>query len=143
MSDIEVDGQTLGVVPLLLKAISCYRETYEHFQASRKAARQLQIADAQFRVCRLNFLSECRLLLDIVVSDPHLSQEMVSNTQHSMWQHAYIAELMVRRLQDNAYTCATIIADATATVSGLDSRLIKLQILAVSHANVCNPILSL
>jgi hypothetical protein len=133
MSGIEVAGLALGTIPVILEAIKGYRETYEHIQNFKHAARQLQVVDAQFRVCRLNFLSECRLLLDLVVSDPRLSQEMVVDPQHRMWYDATIAEQMVSLLQENVNACATIIADTTATISALDSRLVKLQIPAVSQ----------
>jgi hypothetical protein len=92
---MEVAGLALGAIPVILEAIKGYRETYEHIQNFKHATRQLQVVDAQFRVCRLNFLSECRLLLDLVVSDPQLSQEMVVDTQHRMWYDDTIAEHMV------------------------------------------------
>jgi hypothetical protein len=131
---MEVAGLALGAIPVILEAIKGYRETYEHIQNFKHATRQLQVVDAQFRVCRLNFLSECRLLLDLVVSDPQLSQEMVVDTQHRMWYDDTIAEHMVSLLQENANACATIIADTTATISALDSRLVNLQIPPVSHS---------
>jgi hypothetical protein len=117
----------------MLEAIKGYRETYERIQNFKHATRQLQIVDAQFRVCRLNFLSECRLLLDLVVSDPQLSQEMVVNTKHQMWHDASIAEQIDTLLQENINACATIISDTTATISALDSRLTKLRIPPVSN----------
>jgi hypothetical protein len=138
MSGIEVAGLALGAVPVILEAIKGYRDTYEHIQNFKHATRQLQIVDAQFQVCRLNFLSECRLLLGLVVSDPQLSQEMVVDTQHKMWHDTSIAEQMVSLLQENVNACAIIIADTTATISALDARLIKLQIPSVSHLDVSN-----
>jgi hypothetical protein len=135
MSGIEVAGLALGAIPVILEAIKGYRETYEHIQNFKHATRQLQVVDAQFRVCRLNFLSECRLLLDLVVSNPQLSQQMVADTQHSLWQDVTIAEQMVVLLQENVNACATIVADTTATISALDSRLVKLQIHPVSQAD--------
>jgi hypothetical protein len=130
---MEVAGLALGAVPVILEAIKGYKETYEHIQNFKHATRQLQIVDAQFRVCKLNFLSECRLLLDLVVSDPQLSQEMVVDTQHRMWHDASISDQLVSLLQEHVNACATIIADTTATILALDSRLIKLQIPPVSY----------
>jgi hypothetical protein len=138
MSGIEVAGLALGAVPVLLEAIKSYRDTYEHIRNFKHATRQLQIVDAQFRVCRLNFLSECRLLLALVVSDPQLSQEMVVDTQHRMWRDASFADQMVSLLQEHVNACATIITDTTATITALDSRLVKLQISPVSHPECCN-----
>jgi hypothetical protein len=132
-----------SAIPVILEAIKGYRETYEHIQNFKHATKQLQIVDAQFRVCRLNFLSECRLLLDLVVGDPQLSQEMVVNTKHRMWHDASIAEQMVTLLQENIDACATIISDTTATISALDSRLAKLQIPPVSHPRSFGSLLGL
>lgn len=133
MSGIEVAGLALGAVPVILETIKGYRTAYEHIQSLKQATRQLQIIDAQFRVCRINFLNECRLLLDLVLSaDPHLAKEMVADSQHRLWQDHRIEQRLASVLKDNADACTTIVLDTSATVKDFDARLSKLLSSSVS-----------
>ncbi|KAH7092466.1 hypothetical protein FB567DRAFT_588743 [Paraphoma chrysanthemicola] len=128
MSGIEIAGLALGAIPVILEAIQGYRNTYDRIQEFKQATKQLQILDAQFRVCRLNFLSECRLLLHLVLSDPQLSQEMITDTRHSLWQDVTVETQLSALLRGDLKACATIVADTTATIRSFDRRLTKLQI---------------
>jgi hypothetical protein len=125
MSGIEVAGLALGAIPVILEAIKGYRDTYDRIQDFRQALKQLVVVDATFRVCRLNFLSECRLLLNLVLSDPQLTQEMMANTEHHMWREQSLEQQLAHLLRDNAGACAIIVADTTATIREFDARLSK------------------
>jgi hypothetical protein len=125
MSGIEVAGLALGAIPVILEAIRGYRDTYDRIQDFRQALKQLVIVDATFRVCRLNFLSECRLLLNLVLSDPQLAQEMMANTEHHMWREQSLEQQLAHLLRDNSGACAVIVADTTSTIREFDTRLSK------------------
>ncbi|KAH8716761.1 hypothetical protein GQ44DRAFT_810836 [Phaeosphaeriaceae sp. PMI808] len=125
MAGIEAAGLALGAIQVILEAIRGYRRTYDHIQNFKHAEKQLSIIDAQFCVCRLNFLTECRLLLDLVLSDPTLSQEMVTNTQHHRWQDDTIEQQLTSLLQNNVSACTTIVADTMTTMHAFDTRLSK------------------
>jgi hypothetical protein len=127
MSGIEV-----GAIPVLLEAIKGYRDTYDHIQDFKHATPRFQIIDAQFRVCRINFLSECRLLLNLVLSDHQLSQEMIGNTQHDLWQDVAVERQLSDLLHDDISACATIVKDTSITIQAFDTRLSKLQVPPVS-----------
>ncbi|KAH7066347.1 hypothetical protein BKA63DRAFT_557856 [Paraphoma chrysanthemicola] len=128
MSGIEIAGLVLGAVPVMLEAIKGYRNTYDRIQEFKQATKQLQFLDAQFRVCRLNFLSECRLLLHLVLSDPQLSQEMITDEHHILWQDKTVEGQLSALLRDDLKACAVIVADTTATIKSFDRKLTKLQI---------------
>ena len=132
MSGIEIAGLALGAIPVLLEAIKSYRDTYDHIQDFKHATPRLQIIDAQFRVCRINFLSECRLLLNLVLSDHQLSQEMIGNTQHDLWKDVTVERQLADLLHDDISACATIVKDTSATIQAFDARLSKLQVPPVS-----------
>jgi hypothetical protein len=128
MPVIEIAGLALGAIPVLLEAIKAYRSTYNHMQDFKHATKQLQIVDAQFHVCSLNFLSECRQLLDLVLSNPQLSKEMMTDTQHSLWQDQTVEDQLASLLQGNAKACATIVADTITTIHAFNTRLSKLNV---------------
>jgi hypothetical protein len=141
MSGIEIAGLALGAIPVILEAIRGYRKTYDHIQDFKHATAKLQVIDAQFRVCRLNFLSECRLLLNLVLFDPQLSKEMMADTQHILWQDDTVEQQLANLMKGEISACTTIIADTTATIQTFDTRLSKLHTPPVSLCNLLRMIL--
>jgi len=137
MSGIEIAGLALGAIPVILEAIKGYRNTYEHIRDFKNAAKQMHVIDAQFRVCKLNFLSECRMLLSLVLSDSRLSQEMIADTKHSLWQDTTVEEQLASLLQDNINACTIIVADTAVTIQAFDARLSTLQASRVSNSLSC------
>lgn len=133
MSGIEVAGLAIGAIPVILEAIKLYGETQGHIHDFKHASKHIRLVDAQFRVCRLNFLSECRLLLELVLFDPHLSQQMVHDPQHGMWQERDIEHQLADLLRENADACTVIVSDTTATLQNFATRLGRLQIPTVSQ----------
>ncbi|KAF1956494.1 hypothetical protein CC80DRAFT_547994 [Byssothecium circinans] len=127
MAGVEIAGLALGALPVILEAIKGYREAYNHVQTYKHATKQLQIIDAQFRVCRLNFLSECRLLLDVVLFDPHLAKEMMADLDHRLWQQDTAKQPLNDLQNENVHACSTIVADAHATIRKFIVRLFKVQ----------------
>ncbi|CAO2648716.1 Nn.00g096650.m01.CDS01 [Neocucurbitaria sp. VM-36] len=127
MSGIEIAGLALGAIPVILEAIKGYRDAYEQIQTFKHATKQLHLIDAQFRVCRLNFLSECRLLLELVLSSPELSKEMLADPSHNNWQDSTMEQQLARLLQENVDVCTTIVKDTHSTINDFIARLSRLQ----------------
>ena len=131
MSGIEIAGLALGAIPVLLEAINSYQDVYDKIQTFKKATKQLHIIDAQIRVCRLNFLNECCLILDLVLHDREVSKAMVKDISHVSWHNATTQQRMDELLKDHVDACAAIVSDTYATIQRLRSRLMKFQIPSV------------
>lgn len=127
MSGVEVVGLALGAFPVILEAIKAYKEAHEKVQIFKQAAKQLHIVDAQFRVCRLNFLNECRLLLDLILNNQELSKEMIADTNHRLWNDQSMDEQLAELLREHLDACAAIVADTCSLITEFKSRLSKFQ----------------
>jgi hypothetical protein len=127
MSGIEIAGLALGAVPLILAAIKGYGEVCEKIQTFKHTESQLRLLDARFRVCKVNFQSECEALLNLVLSDPQLSKKMLANPDHDSWQDENTEERLTNLLEENLDVCITIIADTHAVILEFLARLSKLQ----------------
>lgn len=139
MSGVEVAGLVLGAFPVLLEAIKSYREAHDKIQTFKHSIKQLQIVDAQFRVCKLNFLNECRLLLNLVLPDEAVSKEMIQNVNHQLWRDDQLRLQLEDLLEEHVEACATIVADTHSIIKELNTRLSKFQISPVSHL-ICRAI---
>lgn len=133
MSGVEVAGLVLGAFPVFLEAIKAYRDAHDKIQTFKSSIRQLQLVDAQFRVCQLNFFNECRLLLNLILSNELVSKEMIQNTNHKMWRDYGLRVQFHDVLKDHVEACATIVADTHSKVKEFEARLLKFQISPVSQ----------
>jgi hypothetical protein len=136
MSGIEVAGLALGAIPVLLEAIKTYRDAQDKIQTFKQSTKQLQIVDAQFRVCRLNFLNECRLLLDLILSNQELSKEMIRDVNHPLWEDKHVRLQFEDILKEHVDACATIVLNTHSVVQELDTRLSKFQVSPVSRIGI-------
>jgi hypothetical protein len=132
MSGLEIAGLTLATIPILIEAIKAYRNTYDRIQTFRHAEKRLGVIIHQFGVCKLNFLTESRSLLELVLASAQLSQEMMTDTEHHLWQDETVERQLIAMLRENMEPCAGLIAHTTATIQAFDGRLSKLQVSPVS-----------
>jgi hypothetical protein len=146
MSGIEVAGLALGAIPVLIEAIKAYRDAQDKIQTFKQSTKQLQIVDAQFRVCRLNFLNECRLLLDLILSNQELSKEMIRDVNHPLWEDKHVRLQFEDILKEHVDACTTIVLNTQLVVQEIDTRLLKFQDSSVSRIGIgpastltCNP----
>lgn len=138
MSGIEIAGLALGAIPVILEAIKGYQSVHTHIQDFKQAHKHLKIVNAQFQVCKLNFTSECRLLLELVIS-PGLSQALIADTQHALWGDEELKKQLAAQLRDSAEACVTIVTDTTKTIKEFDDRLSKFESQFVSFSIYFGP----
>lgn len=100
MSGLEAAGLAVGVIPVLLKVMTCYQTTRETLHSFASFATGVQRLRTRFKTQESIFRNECRHILRMVVDDEQLS-EMLRDTCCSLWQDSHVEGQLKLRLGES------------------------------------------
>ena len=73
----------------------------------------------KLRVHQQNFLNECQLLLQLVLTDTQTINDMLDNHEHALWYDTRLNIELGELLEKNHESCQTIIAEAQVVLTSL------------------------
>jgi hypothetical protein len=100
MSGLEVAGLVVGIIPVLLKVVTCYQTTRAIFHSFASSSTGVQRLQTRFKTQESIFRNECRHILLMVIDDEQLS-EMLEDTGCELWHDTHIDEQLKIRVGDN------------------------------------------
>ncbi|KAF2792056.1 hypothetical protein K505DRAFT_363261 [Melanomma pulvis-pyrius CBS 109.77] len=100
MSGLEAAGLVVGIIPILLKVVTCYQTTREVFHSLASSSTGVKRLETRFKTQESIFRNECRHILLMVTDDKQLS-EMLQDTSCGLWHDARIDDQLKLRVGDN------------------------------------------
>jgi hypothetical protein len=89
MSGIEAAGLVIGVIPVLLKVISCYETTRETFRSIASSSTGVKRLHIRFKTQESIFRNECRHIL-LMVIDYEQSTKMIQDFGCDLWHDTHV-----------------------------------------------------
>jgi hypothetical protein len=113
----------LGILPLIVSALTAYRSTYSKFKIfqnySREVKRLLTKVEAQKQI----FKNESQRLLRVAVRERHIINAMAADYRDDGWSHPEMEKRIREGLRDNYDCCRNIVEEITLTLSELEDGL--------------------
>ena len=94
----------------------------------------------KFQVHQQNFFNECQLLLQLVIADAQTGNDMLENSEHTLWHSQSLGNRLSEHLGKNHESCQIVVEEAQEVPENIRKELKCYEIL-LTHASKVGPIL--